>query len=449
MQLSKIALAAALTAAASAAVAAPNASQIVRSSGASAVFGNYRAALISLCGDANGVATLFTSGSNIATIVCADTSVTSGAAGTYVSKAAANFRNFAGTSVAEVRINVAGGSYTSVQAISTGFAGDSYFNPATAALVTETGSIGGFSDVDLTGYTPEVLGSAGALPASLVLNQPAGVAQVFGVAASNLLYTAMFNKQKADGLIPATCAVGDTGTPACVPSISKGDMVAIMDSNEFDAFSLFGAEQLGAAAGTELRYARRVDTSGSQASAQTYFLQLPCAGANARQVIFDPADTIGTIGASFDDEPGGLKDYLTGGGLLRVSGSPGTGDVRSELNSATNYVIGVISGENNQTGQSWKWLRVAEVPMAEDATPGLTVGGVAKNSNRATVLSGRYDFYEELIYSHVGTPLSTAFFSAVAGKLQTLTPPVGLITLDGVTMTYSKNGRACTPSAKL
>lgn len=448
MKFSKLMVAVAALAAGSA-FAAPLASQILLTSGASAPKNNIKLALTAMCTTAGGSLTEFTSGSNISTYVC---STTAGLTQAQYNNAATVYKNFAGTTIAEVRLNVAGGSFTAIQTLAGG--ADSYLNPGTGTTTSTTGSSGGFHDVNYDAFPETVKNAAGALPGTVTKDVDVGVAQGFGVAVSGALYTAMFNKQLG-AEVKTGCLVTDTNKPECVPSISKGDMVAIINANEFSAPKLSGAEFLGGAAlaGQELRYVRRVDTSGTQAAAQTYFLALPCSSA-AQAIINDPNDTLNAVPpatsgpAATDDEAGGLKDALYNG-IFRVLAAPGTGDVRNELNKTDldtvtpgvqpNYAIGVMSLENNQSAQTWKWIRVQEAFGGENATP--ASAGITNDSG---MKNGRYDFYEELKASYKNA--AAPFWTALIAKMQTLAAPIGLVTLDGTTMPYSRAGNACSPS---
>lgn len=435
MRLSKLMLAVAALTIGTSTFAAPAASRIAVASGASASKGNLGLTMGSLCIAGGGVMTEFTSGGNISTYVCSTVALTSGAGGTYVTTPDANFRNFNGTSYAELRLNVAGGSFTAVQTLDGSYV-DNYLDPATnttpAVIPAGATLVGGLMDVEPTAFPATVLGSL-AIPAVTA----AGVAQAFGVGASNLLYTAMFNDQKSAGTptvdkpIPSTCLVTDTGNPTCVPTISKGQMAAIMDGNTFNSAKLLGAQFLAPslAANTELRYVRRVNTSGTQASAQNYFLGLPCS-TGPRTVIPEPTT---------DQEAGGLLDRKFTN--LRVLAAPGTSDVRTELNSTTNYSIGVMSGENNQASQNWKWLRIQGAPMGENSTP--ATAGV---TNRAGVLNGSYDFFFESVYVTNSAP-GAAFWGTVAAAMSALAAPVGLFNSTELAG-YNKNGSACVANSK-
>lgn len=419
MKLSKVMLAVATLAVSASAMAAPASSRIAISAGASATRINLITAVSNLCVSGGGVASSLGSG-NFRAIVCADTAVTEGAAGTYVSKPNANFRNFAGTSFAEFRFNTEG-SFSAVLILNG--ATPQVRDPAAAAAsaVYPAGSVivGGLLDIapDL-GFPPATIGTNTLFPATAV-----GIAQTFGVAVSSSLYGQMFNDQKATGFLPAACVVGDTALPYCVPSIGAAQMATIMADNPFNAAYTKGANFLASTipSGDELRYIRRVDNSGTQASAQNYFLGLPC---SKNELAITPEPTT-------DDEAGGLRDALLG--AIRVLAAPGTGDVIAELAGA-GYSIGVVSGENIPAG-NWRWLRVNGANMAENANP-------AGNSNTATMKGGKYDFFFESVYMG-GSAAGNAFWSTVSTTLNTLPGLPGLVNNADLTAGYSKGGLAC------
>lgn len=442
MQLSKIMFAVAALSVGVSAFAAPVASRVAISSGASATKGNLKVALTSLCG---GTLTEFTSGGNISTYVCANSAVTAGGTvgandNTYNGKANANFINFAGTGFAELRLNVTGGSFTAVCAlnnwpastacgtVNAGGAPDKYADPSVSPVTTSlpTGSqviVGGLMDV-----APDTFPTSTVAGLNLPAADNTGVAQTFGVAVSDTLYTAMFNAQKSGGgatldkPIPSTCNVGDTARLECVPTVSKGQMATVMANNEFNPAYSNGAGFLAGSAlnGVELEYNRRANTSGTQASAQAYFLGLPCSGFPLSIVDAPAVGSSSTIGA------------------IKVFAHAGTGDVRTRLNTAGVYGIGIISGENNQTdtGTSWKWLRVQGAAIGENAKPTTGV------SNSASVKNGGYDFYFESKVVPGSAAGASTFWSAVTGALNTLAAPVGLLNATDLAG-YSKGGNAC------
>jgi hypothetical protein len=430
-------IAAAAAFCAGSAIAAPNTNRIAISSGASAVKGNFGLALQSLCSSAGGTFTEFTSGGNISTYVCANSTVTSGAGGTYTSKPNGEFINFNGTAFAEVRLNVGNGSFTSVCLIQPGGwpapgttacpAADTYFNPTAAALAAApAGSVvvGGVLDVEPSAWPAGVLAGL-TVPAASALQ----VAQAFGLAVSSSLYTKLFNAQLSTGdatvskPIPAGCTVADTGKLQCVPTVSRAAMATVMAGDEFNTAGANGVGFLtGDAAqnGQNLVYARRVDTSGTQSAAQVFFLGQPC------------------MRAPLSIAAGG-----TIAGAVDVRNLGGTGDVRTVLNTAGIDAIGIMSGENNQTGQSWRWVRINGAPLGENAAP--SSAGI---TNRVTMLNGAYDFWFEATFVSAGSASANAFWTALSGSLNTLTAPIGLINRAQLEAAgnFKKSGASCSYS---
>jgi hypothetical protein len=419
MTLSKIAFAVAALAT-STAFAAPNASRIALSAGASAIQGNLTLTVRNLCTNAGGTPTNFVSG-NFTTVVCANTAVDSA---TYISKPNAQFINFAGLPYAEFRVNVSNGSFGNIQILNG--VPFTFRDPGTNSnIAAPSGAVvvGGVNDVEPSAFPDTTVGSNVLYPSTGV-----GIAQTFGVAASSALYTKLFDAQKAAGTIPASCTVNNTGLSYCIPSIAKAQMATIMADNAFNAAYSKGLGFLTnnpADEGVELRYVRRVDTSGTQASAQNYFLGLPCSKAPLT-IVPEPTS---------DDEAGGPKDALIG--AIRVYATAGTSDVRTELNKAGVYALGVMSGENNQTAQNWRWLRVNGVAIGENAVP-----GTAGITNSNTLKNGSYDFFYETTYAG-GTPAGEAFWQVVSGALNTLAAPVGLVNASDLGAGYTKSGQTC------
>jgi hypothetical protein len=401
---------------------------IAISSGASASKGNLKLALANRCS-----ATLaeYVSGANISTYVCA--AGTFSATPTATEYANSTPVNFTGTAFAELRLNVNGGSFTAVCLVAGWPAGtscpaaDTYLEPSTGTLLAPPAgsiSVGGLMDVEPNAFLPSV--RANIAPAPVL--QSANFAQTFGVAASDALYQAMFTQQLAAGKLPATCVASDTAKPECVPVIGKAQMATIMSSNSSNAAYAQGAAFLapGLAAGTNLNYARRVDTSGTQAAAQQYFLGNVCS-TGSLTVVPVGAGTTGTVTNA-----------------ITVFGFPTTGGVRTLLNTAGAYTIGIVSGENNQTGQTWKWLRVAGMQMAENAAPGTA------QANTTTALDGRYDmwFLSRVVQpSAANAPGGNALWNSIRtgfGAVPAGTTP-GLFATSETN--YTKGTNACQPPA--
>jgi hypothetical protein len=468
----------------------PGAARVLNISGASATKGNLALSLNSLCTAAGGSMREWISGGNISSYVCFNNAAKAaaissgpangGAVDRYAETGAADFVDFQGTGKAEVNLNVAGGSFTAYLTL----AGtqDTYIDLAQGTVAVGglvnagvTGGLGvagtgrgGFMDVAPDCFTPEVLGIAATSPT--FTTTPQGFAQAFGVAVSDALYKAMYAKQRnptagggvtVDFPIANSCPAANganevanatTTRQECVPTISKADFAAVINNNEFSAPKSQGAAYFGAPAATELRYVRRVDTSGTQASVQNYFLGLPGLASNPLAIISDPNDTVNAVfpavsgPGALDDEAGGLKDSgydptFSGTPTFRVLSAPGTGDVRTELNKAALYSIGVMSGENDQSG-TWRWIRVNEATMAENANTAQAAPNA--NTNRAGLRSGRYDFFFEGVAVHPAG--DQAFWNTVIAQLDTQALK-GLVPVNGTTMAYNRNGSCKTPSS--
>jgi hypothetical protein len=442
MQLSKVMLAVATLAVGASAFAAPNAGRIAISAGASATRANLITALTNLCTAAGGTTSSLGSG-NFRSIVCANSTVTNGTGGTYVSKINTDFIDFAGTPYAEVRLNTEG-SFSAVLLLNTPLnpnpavwdAASGAAGAASAVYPAGSVRVGGLLDLEPTAFPSSTIGAN-----TLFTATPAGFAQTFGVAVTKDLYGAMFAAQQTSGFIPATCTLASTGIPACVPSIGKAQMATIMADNPFNAAYSNGLGFLtGVVAdnGKELRYVRRVDNSGTQAAAQNYFLGLPCSK-NGLSIVAQPTS---------DDEAGGLKDALVTS--IRVLAAPGTGDVLADLTKLDSdpltagdqpiYGIGVVSGENN-VAANWQWIRVGGAPIGENSVP-----ATAGITNSATLRNGTYDFYYESVYMG-GSAAGNAFWTTVSAALNSLTLPVGLVNASQLAAGYNKAGLSCLGSA--
>jgi len=440
MQFKKTLLAVACLAAGSAMAATP-AADIAISSGASASKNNLKLALANRCPGQLGE---FISGGNISTYVCATAASFANAnAPTIAEYAAAGSVRFTGTVFAELRLNVSNGSFTSICLLagwpspSACPAADLYLDPATNALaVRPVGStvVGGLTDVERAGFDPLV--TAGVVLPLGTTTVSAQFGQTFGVAVSNDLYAAMFSDQQGTGKLPVGCVVGDTAKPECVPVIGKPQMTTIMYNQVGNAAQTRGANFLasGVASGTTLKYGRRVDTSGTQAAAQQYFLGTVCIPAAAHVIVPQPAPIPGP----------------TVLGALSVFGMGSTGNARALLNGTTfpsspNHAIAVLSGENNQTGETWKWLRVGGMAIGETAQP--AEGGVTV-TNTNTALDGRYDFWFLSRIVRPTAPSSVAFWNSIVTGFGAV--PInttrGLFRTSETTFTKGA-ANSCTPAA--
>jgi len=368
------------------AFAATTASKIAISSGASASKGNLKLALANRC---TGQLGEYTNGtSNVSTYVCATAGTFANAnaptAAEYAS-AGAGAVNFTGTAYAELRLNVGNGSFTAICLLAGWPAGtkcpaaDQYKDPADAgtpatlkAAPAGSVAIGGFMDLEPTGFTSD---TRAGISLTGITTASASFGQTFGVAVSSDLYAAMLADQLVSGAVAAGCTVTDTARPECVPVIGKAQMATIMSSDSgndaYDKGANFLAPSLPNP--TMLRYARRVDTSGTQAVAQQYFLGNVCNATGSASVVPE--------GASF--AAGGTAV----GTAMTVYGTGSTGNARDVLKIASpNYAIAVMSLENAQN-ESWRWVRVGGMNAFTNAQPNLS------GANTASTTDGRYDFW--------------------------------------------------------
>ena len=350
MNITKIALAATV-----ALIGAQAQAATVYLAGASATSANYQSALTSLCTANAGTATTLSSGSNLFAIKCS--------------------KDFSGLpGVNAVSFNVSGGSFTAVTT-SAGSDTADFINPAasTTSSIVMTGarkSEGGFMDIDAAAFPASELGAAGLSEAPAT--SAASFSQVFGVAVSPALYTAL---QTAQGL--AGCGI-DSVTPACQPNITRAQYTSIVAETFNTAKMDISATLNVGNAGDKLTVCRRVSTSGTQASSNQFFLNFFVGGDGAAAGALNPADQA-TYGAG-----SGLDSY-------EVQEGSGTGNARTCL-SAAGYALGVLSMENapdltNRVGgqradRKWRYVKVNGVHAYEPAV-----------NSTATAKAGQYEFW--------------------------------------------------------
>ncbi|MBI2732551.1 MAG: hypothetical protein HYX44_04350 [Aquabacterium sp.] len=216
---------------------------------------------------------------------------------------------------------------------------------------------------------------------------PAGFSQVFGVAVNSTLYNDLqaYQKTAAGGnIVPATCAAGDT-TPACQPSLSRAQIASLINSATTNPAKtgglayLVGAGSQTAGLTNKITYCMRPQTSGTQQSAQLYFLNY---------------DALGSLG--------GKESIVSAVSLSKYASvvNASSSNVKTCLNANTaadGYKFGILSLENNPLGgaDTYRFVKLNEVAATE---------GVAGASQTATAIAGRYDFvYELSAYCPAGT----------------------------------------------
>lgn len=245
--------------------------------------------------------------------------------------------------------------------------------PATAPDGATAKPAGGFSDVEAALFGVSTTGFG--------TESDALVGQVFGVATSVKLYRAL---QVAQGIYASEAAAdADDGDflPAKAPNITRAQYTSIAVGNFQDWSNLIPSEAT-ATNKKKVYLARRVPTSGTQGSSNAFFLRNPCNG--------DP-----TIGGSLPP----VKASQSTADLIITEGS-GTGNVKSAMATTTEYVIGVMSLENNwrppvgsTTREGYRFLKVDGV-HPEAPVPGS--GTSFDETARYAASQGEYDFHIEL-----------------------------------------------------
>jgi len=192
--------------------------------------------------------------------------------------------------------------------------------------------------------------------------------QGFGVAVSASLYNA---------LVAANTAAGIPLVNGVQPSIRKADYASLISAT--GAIKSAADFLRDAADGNTIEVARRVDTSGTQASSNLYFLSAKTAGEQ--------------LAVAAADLP--LADIAANG--IAVTEGASTGNVKTRLNTA-GYVIGVVSLENVPGGSdTWKFVAIDGV--SPTFSQNAATGALAVDPfQRQQLASGDYDFgYESFV----------------------------------------------------
>ncbi|WP_026295386.1 hypothetical protein [Methylophilus methylotrophus] len=240
-------------------------------------------------------------------------------------------------------------------------------NAANAAAVAADANapqlpVGGFSDVEAALF-PASIGGGSLAGKGTEAN--AGLLQGFGVAVSVPLYRKL---QEVQGITETSGF-----DVANAPSLTKAQITTILqDGGAVSAAEswapIFGADNTGEEA---VIVQRRVDTSGTQASSNAFFMGNPCLG-NASQLI--PAATTS--------------------GAYQVVLNSGSGNVKGNITTATTnnrFAIGVLSLENDYRVESaanagYRFIKIDGVhPEDGDTT-----------NARVAMASGKYPFAMEL-----------------------------------------------------
>lgn len=269
---------------------------------------------------------------------------------------------------------------------------------------------GGFADVEAQLFGKDV--SAAGTQA------PANVGQVFGVAVSVPLYRAL---QTAQGITKNTDALDPGFDPENAPSISSAQYTALITGTYTDWSKIIPNNT-----STQVRIGRRVDTSGTQASSNAYFLKNPCNG--------DPT-ILGTLPPQSTASAASLEvpTYI-------VTEDSSTSSLKSKFKNSTqtvadDYVIGIMSLENNWRTEvntarnGYRFIKVdgvhPEMPKAgttyatQEAVNGVLVDVTTTKYDpnaRFNATNGQYGFHMEMV-SFVANSASGTFGETVIGEI--------------------------------
>ncbi|HSX95628.1 MAG TPA: hypothetical protein VLG41_22060 [Hydrogenophaga sp.] len=259
--------------------------------------------------------------------------------------------------------------------------------------------------------------------------------QGFGVMVSEELYKAMQTVQKADGRLAGTCVVGDYTPGACQPSIAKSEYAAIVrgDSFSYVANASLTGKNPSTDAPDVINLCRRVETSGTQASSNAYFLNNPCGNADPTFGAVQPKFVDFATSGSAVAFSSGAGDNVTGnyddfGGAFGLFEGSGTGDARNcviRRNNGNNpnnvndslgkFAIGWISLENAPAA-GWKYIKLDGVSPNAYQTAG---GWVVDNDQRRNVVLGRYDAAPEFEMIYPTASSFAGFFTALKTAFST------------------------------
>ena len=284
---------------------------------------------------------------------------------------------------------------------------------ATAAFNTSNGNlvaadplapqlpVGGFSDVEASLFAANI---GGGNVSSKGVQSPANIGQVFGVVVSTPLYRAL---QTAQGLADVNATTFDA---AFAPNITSQQYVSIAASG-----GAYQTDWSPIIAGSTKRMilARRVDTSGTQASSNAFFLKRPCTA--AALIPAKASDSVLPLGSGFEV----FEGSSTGNVKTRISTAAAAGD----------YAIGVVSLENDWRTEAtsatsgYRFVKVDGVhPEAGDSVS-ITFNGnpIISSNARVQATNGNYPFHMETVNfvrsNYAGVPAKTAFESVVVDEI--------------------------------
>lgn len=280
-------------------------------------------------------------------------------------------------------------------------------------------SVMALSDVKATEFAGGILGSGTGYLTPTALTTVAVGLQGFGIVANPAMYTALQEQNVADGMFDAAC-VGQA-TAACQPSIRSADYASLASSSGGikDAASLVPAASTTGA----LTLCRRVDTSGTQASSNIFFLNNVCGSK-------------GYLGA---EVPATNAEYPS-----MVIENSETSDVKACVNNAADLRLGVVSLENVPSGSdAYKYVKI------DGVSPNFTAANAADAKQKVNTRNGSYKFAVESYAMYKGTTLEKAVAKQIADTLKASTQDlVGVLSMSGTGPTsalYKRGGNNCAP----
>lgn len=246
---------------------------------------------------------------------------------------------------------------------------------------------GGFSDVEAALFPASI---GGGNVSAFGAESQALVGQVFGVVVSTPLYRAL---QTAQGLSDVNSTTFDPLNAPNITSSQYTSIIALGGTYQTDWSPIVGA----AGAGKKVILARRVATSGSQASSNAFFLKNPCAaGLNAQLTPATAADSTPTF---------------------EVFEGSGTGNVKTRLTTASNagdFAIGVVSAEND-----WRNDAAASAGYRFVKIDGIHPETSDVANARVTATTGAYPFHMEMVnfVANTATGFAAAVIPAITSAL--------------------------------
>lgn len=224
-------------------------------------------------------------------------------------------------------------------------------------------TVGGFSDVEPALFSTTI---GGGNVSSFGNVSNAFIGQAFGVAVSTPLYRKL---QEVQGISES----GTAFSAALAPSLTKGQVASILAEGAAVQTAESWLPIIGEDNGEKVIIQRRVDTSGTQASSNAFFLGNPCLGS------------------------GQLLPANTTTGNYQVVLNSGSSNVKTNITTASNaaagsrYAIGVLSLENDPTVENaansgYRFIKIDGVhPEAGDSS-----------NARLAAASGLYPFHMEM-----------------------------------------------------